>query len=112
MKINIQTLSFLPNKKLLGFAQDKLSKLEQYSYQIMEVQITLKFDRSDTRKNKSCQIKLVIPGNDLFASKQCHSFEQAILKTCEALKQQMLRWKGNYQKFPLRTADKKDLNLK
>ena len=102
MKIDIQTLSFQANDKLLDFAEDKLNKLGQYSEQVMEAQMTLRIDRSGTRHNKFCQIRLVIPGYDLFASKQCQSFEEAILKACEALKQQMARWKSNYQKVSLR----------
>ena len=56
----------------------------------MEAQVVLKIDKSDTQSNKLCEILLAIPGNDLFASKQCPSFEEAILKTIEALKQQLL----------------------
>ncbi|HEX5168717.1 MAG TPA: HPF/RaiA family ribosome-associated protein [Cyclobacteriaceae bacterium] len=111
MKIDIQTLSFHPDEKLLDFAEEKLGKLGQYSEQIIEAQMSLRFDRSATRDNKFCQIRLVVPGYDLFASKQSHSFEEAILRTCEALKQQMSRRKSNYQRVPLSTAYKKDLKL-
>lgn len=101
MKIDIQTLSFHANDKLIDFAEDKLKKLGQHSEKIMEAQMTLRIDRSGNRHNKYCQIRLVIPGYDLFASKQCQSFEEAILKTCEALKQQMSRWRNNYQRVSL-----------
>ncbi|HEX5169626.1 MAG TPA: HPF/RaiA family ribosome-associated protein [Cyclobacteriaceae bacterium] len=109
MKIDIQTLSFYPDEKLLDFAEEKLDKLGQYSEQIIEAQMSLRFDRSATRNNKFCQIRLVVPGYDLFASKQSHSFEEAILRTCEALKQQMSRRKSNYQRVSLRAPDQKGL---
>lgn len=103
MKINIQSLSFHASDKLIDFVGNKINKLSQYSQKVMEAQVILKVDKSGTRNNKFCEIRLAIPGNDLFASKQCHSFEEAILKTVEALKQQLLRWKAKYQKVPLPT---------
>jgi putative sigma-54 modulation protein len=102
MKINIQSLSFQANDELIDFAKDKISKLTQYSGRVMEAQVTLKAVKSATRDNKSCEIKLAIPGNDLFASKQCNSFEEAILKSSEALKQQLLTWKAMNQKVNYR----------
>lgn len=97
MKINIQSPSFHPSDKLIDFAEDKVRKLVHYSERIMEAQIFLKVDKSDTKSNKLCEIRLSIPGNDLFASTQCLSFEEAILKTVEALKQQLLNWKEKTQ---------------
>jgi putative sigma-54 modulation protein len=97
MKINIQSLSFNASDKLIDFAEDKISKLSQYSGQVMEAQVTLKAVKSPT-SIKVCEIKLAIPGNDLFASKQSNSFEEAILKSTEALKQQLLTWKEKNQK--------------
>src|SRR5687768_15421447 len=102
MKITIQSLSFQANDKLLDFAKDKISKLTQYSGRVMEAQVTLKAVKSATRNSKSCEIKLAIPGNDLFASKQCNSFEEAILKSSEALKQQLLTWKEKNQRVNYR----------
>ena len=101
MKMDIQTLSFRANDALIDFAEGKINKLEQYSEKVMEAQMTLKIGRSGTRQNKYCQIRLVIPGYDLFTSKQCEPFEEAILKTSEALKQQMYRWKNNYKNLSL-----------
>lgn len=97
MKINIQSPSFHPSDKLLDFANDKVSKLSQYSDQIIEAQVLMRVDKSDIKSNKLCEIRLSVPGNDLFASKQCPSFEDAILKTVEALRQQLISWKEKTQ---------------
>mgnify|MGYP003576156136 FL=1 len=93
MKINIQSLSFHANEKLLDFAEDKISKLAQYNASVIEAQVTLKAIKSASKNSKICEIKLAIPGNDLFASKKSDSFEDAILRSSEALKQQLLAWK-------------------
>lgn len=97
MNINIQAPSFHPSDKLIDFANDKIGKLAQFSDRIIEANVLMKIDRSDDRANKFCEIRLAIPGNDLFASKQCPSFEDAITKTVEALKQQLLTWKEKTQ---------------
>ena len=93
MKINIQSLSFHANEKLLDFAEDKISKLAQYSASVIEAHVTLKAIKSASKNSKICEIKLAIPGNDLFASKKSDSFEDAILRSSEALKQELLAWK-------------------
>ena len=97
MKINIQSLSFHASAKLIDFAKEKVNKLAHFSDRIIDAQVILKIDKSDTGSNKRCEIKLSIPGNDLFAGKQFASFEEAILATAEALKQQLVSWKEKDQ---------------
>lgn len=94
MKINIQTPDFKADQKLLDFVTDKVEKLGKFSDAILDANITLKLDNSDTRENKICEIKLGIPGNDLFASRQCKTFEEAAAKTSDALRSQINTWKG------------------
>ena len=89
MKITIQTPGFKATKKILSFITNKLRKLDQLHPTIMEGQVLLRLDKSDTRNNKLCEIKLTIPGNDLFASKQSETFEEASTKVIEALKRQL-----------------------
>lgn len=94
MKINIQSPSVHASEKLIDFTEDKIGKLVGYSDRIMHANVVLKTDRSSTRDNKVCEITLAIPGNDLFASKQCHTFEEAIMEAVDALKHQVISWKG------------------
>jgi putative sigma-54 modulation protein len=93
MKIDIQTPGFDGQQALLDYTEQKVNKLGHFSERIMEARVCLKVDRSDTRSNKVCEIILAIPGNDLFASKQSESFEDAISKTVHALKEQVVAWK-------------------
>lgn len=97
MKINIQTVSFYASDKLNDFTIVKVNKLSQYTDRIIQADVVLKLDKSDTRENKVCEIRLSIPGNDLFASKQQASFEDAVLRTVEALKHQLVAWKEKTQ---------------
>ena len=89
MKIIIQTPGFKADAKLLNFVTKKLQKLEQFHNRIQEGQVLLRLDKSDIQKNKICEIKLMVPGSDLFASKQYETFEEAVNKVVAALKRQL-----------------------
>jgi putative sigma-54 modulation protein len=89
MKIIIQTHGFTATKTILNLITRKLRKLDQVSPRILEGRVLLRLEKSDTRNNKLCEIKLAIPGNDLFASKQSETFEEASTKVIEALKRQL-----------------------
>jgi ribosome-associated translation inhibitor RaiA len=64
------------------------------SDRILEGKVILKLDKSDTHENKVCEIRLVIPGNDLFAKKNAASFEQALDQAIHALEKQVQDWKN------------------
>ena len=93
MNIIIQTPDFKADQKLLDLVNEKIEKLGKFSDRIHESSVTLKLDKSETKENKICEIRLGIPGNDLFASKQCKSFEEALAKTTDALRSQIENWK-------------------
>jgi putative sigma-54 modulation protein len=105
MKVTIQTPGFKAHKTLTDFIETNLLKLETHGGRIEACQVLLKLDKSDERENKVCEVKLVIPGNDLFASKQSSTFEDAVLKSIEAIKHQISRWKDSVNHGKLRGAD-------
>lgn len=85
----IQSPDFKADQKLIDLVTEKIQKLGKFTDKIHEANVTLKLDRSETKENKICEIKLGIPGNDLFALKQCKTFEEAASKTADALKSQI-----------------------
>lgn len=93
MRINIQTPGFIASEELTEFIEAKVAKVHAIGSIIQEANVCLKIDKSDTRKNKVCEIRLAIPGNDLFASRQEESFEEAVTATVAALKHQSARVK-------------------
>ena len=62
--------------------------------QIIGSEVYLRLDKSDVNQNKIVEIKLNIPGKDLFAKKQCKSFEEATDVTIDALRRQLKKHKG------------------
>lgn len=97
MKITIQTRGFKATKKLLSFITKKLNKLDELNNTIVEGHVVFRLDKSDVQENKICEIKLAVPGNDLFASRQTQSFEESASKVIRALKRQLLALKVNHK---------------
>jgi putative sigma-54 modulation protein len=93
MNINIQSVHFSASERLQEFISQKVGKLDLYYDGIISAEVSLKLAKSDDTENKVAEINLNIPGNDLFAKKQCKTFEEAIDLSCEALRKQLLKWK-------------------
>lgn len=93
MTINIQSVHFDADQKLISFTEEKVMKLETFFDKIQVTDITLRLDKSSTSDNKIAEIKVHIPGNDLFAKRQCKTFEEAIDSAVQALKAQTKKHK-------------------
>src|SRR6185369_1809398 len=94
MNTQIQSLGFDASKKLQDLINERIEKIGQVSDRILEAKVILKLDKSDDHENKVCEIRLVIPGNDLFAKKKAVSFEQALDQVIHALEKQVHDWKN------------------
>jgi putative sigma-54 modulation protein len=93
MTINIQSVHFNADRKLLDFINDKVEKLTTFYDGIINSEVTLKLDKSSTSDNKICEIKMLGKGHEFFAKKQCSTFEEATDLVCEALRNQIRRHK-------------------
>jgi putative sigma-54 modulation protein len=99
MKIRVQSIHFTADVKLLDFIQKKADKLDQFFDQIISGEVYLKLEKTDDEANKITEIKLLIPGNDLFAKEQCKTFEEATDKALESLKRQLDKRKEKLRAF-------------
>lgn len=93
MKIIINSVHFKADKKLEEFIKEKVHKLTSTYEGIIGTEIVLKLDNSSNMENKITEIRLKVPGNDLFAKKQCKSFEEATDVTLKALRKQLKKHK-------------------
>ena len=93
MNIRINAVRFDADIKLEQFVQKKVSKLERYFDDIINAEVYLKLENTSELENKVVEIKLDIPGGDLFARKQSKSFEESTDIVIDALKQQILKHK-------------------
>ena len=93
MKIKIQSIAFTLRKEVSDFIQNKVKKLTRFYREIISIEVSLKVDKSATRDNKVCKIRLIIPGNDMLSGAQCKSFEAATVQAVDALERQIERRK-------------------
>ncbi len=93
MNVKINSVHFKADRKLEAFIQEKVSKLTQYFDGIVSADVILKLDNNETPENKIAEIKLSIPGNDLYAKKQSKTFEEATDGVVDALKVQLKKYK-------------------
>ena len=94
MDTQINAVHFKADQKLLKFIQEKLNKLEQFNDQIVSAEVFLRLENDRDKENKIAEIKLHVPGKDLFAKKQCKSFEEAADVVVEALRRQIMKDKS------------------
>ncbi len=93
MEVIISSLQFKADAKLEDFIREKVGKLGILFDSIIGSEVILKTNQSSNNENKIAEIKIIIPGNDLFAKKQAKTFEEAVDNTVEALKKQLIRHK-------------------
>ena len=93
MDIKIHSVRFDADVKLLKFIKSKVSKLIQFNDDIIAAEVFLRLENSQDMENKIAEIKLDIPGNNLFAKKQSKSFEEAIDLAVGALRKQVKKKK-------------------
>ena len=98
MKVTIKAIRFDATAKLEGFIQKKVAKLEQYSDDITAVDVSLKVIKPEAPDNKEVLMKVLIPNNELVATKVADTFEEAVDNAVEALIRQLKKIKEKVRK--------------
>lgn len=93
MNITVQSIKFDADQKLVDFIKKKTGKLEQYLDNIIEGVCYLRVENVEDEANKLVELKLNIPGNQLFAKAQAKSFEEATDIAVESLRRQINKYK-------------------
>ena len=93
MKIHIQPIDCTPRQDLLDLVNEKLEKLAHFSDRILECKVILRIEKADKRDNKVVEVRLIIPGHDLFVKKHTESFEESLQKAYEVLQREIKDWK-------------------
>lgn len=93
MKLQIQSIHFDADQKLLEFVNKKSLKLETFHDKIIDGEVFLKVDKDQHQENKIAEIKINIPGHSFFAKERSKTFEAAVDEAVEALKAQIKKHK-------------------
>lgn len=94
MNVKIQAVGFKADQKLQDFTTSKVEKLAQYFDNMIGAEVFYRLENTQDEENKIVEIKLLVPGHDLFAKKHAKSFEEASDLAVEALKSQIQKLKG------------------
>jgi len=93
MNIKIHSIHFDADKKLTDFIENKITKLSQFHDSIIGAEIFLRLEKVQNDDNKISEIRIDIPGSDLFAKKQSNTFEAATDAAIDALRKQVTKHK-------------------
>jgi len=93
MKLQMHSIHFDADAKLLDFIQKRIDKLETFYDRFIDGEVFLRLDKDSGNENKIVEVKLNIPGNQLFAKEKSDSFEAAIDNASEALRRQIKKFK-------------------
>ena len=94
MNVNIQTVHFDADSKLISYVEKKISKLTQFHDRITKVDIYLKLDNIvHNIKDKIVEIKVMIPRSEFFVKQSSKSFEESFDVAMDSVINQIKRKK-------------------
>lgn len=94
MNVNIQTVHFDADEKLVNYVNQKLEKLAQFHDRIIHVDVFLKLDNVvHTIKDKIAEIRVRIPRSEFFVKSTSKSFEASFDEAFESMVNQIKRKK-------------------
>ena len=102
MDIIIQSLGFTAGEELENYVREKIEKLKPNDH-IVRANVTLFLGPDKSITNTYCEIRLEIPGNDLFIKENSPEFEQSVDTAIDRLQavmrkakeKQLDQWQGN-----------------
>ncbi len=93
MKLQVHSIHFNADVKLIDFIQKKVDKLETFYDRMVDGEVFLRLNNEGV-ENKTVEIKVKVPGSQLFAKEQAKSFEEATDLATEALRTQLTKFKN------------------
>jgi putative sigma-54 modulation protein len=94
MSTKVHSVHFDADIKLVNFIHSKVAKLSQFFDNIVTSEVFLRLDKAQDKSNKVAEVRILLPGKELFAKKQSKTFEEATDLAVEALRRQVRRYKG------------------
>jgi len=100
MKLQVQSINFDADAKLVTFIEEKCAKLTKYFDRIVDGQVFLKIEKDrENRANKVVEIKLNVPQEVLIAEERGHFFEEATDLAIDNIKRQLVRYKEKLRAY-------------
>ncbi|MDB5239547.1 MAG: ribosomal protein [Spirosoma sp.] len=101
MRLQMHAVKFTADQSLLDFVQAKLDKLDTFHDHIIGAEVFLRLDGADSNKvkEKVVEVRLTIPGKELFVKEHDKSFESATDRVLDVLKDKLVRCKQKRSDF-------------
>ena len=93
MEIQVQSVHFDADAKLLEFIDKKLQKLAIFYDRIISADVIMRLEKTGQVQDKVVEVKLNVPGSVLIAKETCKTFEEAMDTGVEALRRQIIKYK-------------------
>jgi putative sigma-54 modulation protein len=94
MNVNIQTVRFDADARLLEYVNRKLEKLDTFHDRIIKVSVFLKLDNVvHTIKDKIAEIRIHVPRHEFFVKSTSKSFEGSFDEAFDSIVNQIKRKK-------------------
>ncbi|ASK30747.1 RNA polymerase subunit sigma-54 [Chryseobacterium sp. T16E-39] len=93
MKITVQSIGLTPHEPLESHIEKKVSKLETFYDKIHECKIFLKVENNSDRLNKTAELILAVPGDDIVVKKTAVSFEESLDLCVDTAKKLLIKKK-------------------
>ena len=93
MKITVHSIGLTPHEPLQEFLEKKLNKLDTFYDKRQACEVFLKVENSNSKENKTAEIILNIPGDDIVVKKTAASFEESIDLCVDVAKKLLIKKK-------------------
>ena len=93
MKIHVKSLGLTPHEPLAEHLEKKLKKLDIYYDKIIDCKVFLKVENSSDKENKTAEIIVAVPGEDIVVKKTSASFEESLDLCTEVAKKLLIKKK-------------------
>ncbi|WP_330443529.1 ribosome hibernation-promoting factor, HPF/YfiA family [Flavobacterium sp. C4GT6] len=93
MKVNVHAVNFNVDRKLIGYVQARLDKLEKYYDRVVHSDVFFKLDNTSAKVNKIAELKINVPGDEFIVKKQCKTFEEAVELAADSMERLLVKRK-------------------
>lgn len=102
MILRMHSVHFDADQKLLDYVKKKADKLETFYDRIIDGEVVMRLEKSHLNRkdifgNKSMELKINIPGQQLFMKESSNTFEAAIDLVIERMSRQLKKQKEKRQ---------------
>ena len=93
MKVSVHSVNFNISRDLVEYIEKKINNLEKFHDHILGAEVFLKVQSTSQKENKTVEVKMGLPGNDIVAKKNSKTFEDAISQAADSLRKQLVKRK-------------------